>query len=281
MSSVEFGYYPARYEFTGPAFSIGTLPELADAIDRVEHDDFLDNDWIVVPREHRVFGLPKTHQVNVPGDSDDGRAVFLVDCFGFLVGMRMTTTEAGFVDGTPVKRGKLCDIVVGGDPLGEALQYASSFWDAFSARPRVAKAMRGIMHSLMLSQDRHLLGYERFLYLYAALDGCYYVYRQRPGAQVAPTHGARLSLLCSEPATVEPDWLQAVVEARNDTIHEGLFFGEPLGFSIFRQDGSVPRSVPLQMSALISRFVVALLGIPASDYIASPVNTRMRHKLSF
>ena len=81
-----------------------------------------------------------------------------------------------------------------------------------------------------------------------------------------------------------PDWADTskqtsadVIGPRNETLHEGLFFGEPLGFQIF--GGNTNRSqhdgnVLLEMSHLVSRLVLALLGMEKSDYVTSPINTR-------
>jgi hypothetical protein len=60
-----------------------------------------------------------------------------------------------------------------------------------------------------------------------------------------------------------------VSEIRNDTLHEGLFFDEPLGFAIYGGDDAAARSrnVPLEMAALTCRLLVALLGNPDCDYV--------------
>lgn len=236
--------------------------------------------WVVVPRRERVFALPNTHRLDVHGANGEDRVAFLAQCFGFLVGMRMSTTEAGFLDTTAIRPGMLNDFILGGNALAEGLNCADEFWKQYAGNVRIAKALSGVIHTLMLAHDPTLLGYERFLYLYTALDGCYFVYKARPGSQSAQNHGARLTLLCGELGTHQPAWLGDVVTARNETIHEGLFFGEPLGFRGFGRGGSaVPPRTPWEMMALVCRFVVALLEIPAPDYIGSPVDSRDRRML--
>ncbi|TAJ15305.1 MAG: hypothetical protein EPO68_12425 [Planctomycetota bacterium] len=77
------------------------------------------------------------------------------------------------------------------------------------------------------------------------------------------------------PAWAAPS-TSAIARVRNETLHEGLFFGEPLGFAVLggSRVPSVDGSVPLQMQALVSRLLVALLGIPARDYIESRIDSR-------
>jgi hypothetical protein len=70
-----------------------------------------------------------------------------------------------------------------------------------------------------------------------------------------------------------------VATFRHETLHEGLFFDEPFGSQIY--GGNAPRppqydNVPLEMSHLISRLVMALFGMEKSDYVISAVTTRQR-----
>ena len=68
---------------------------------------------------------------------------------------------------------------------------------------------------------------------------------------------------------------------RNDTLHEALFFEEPLGFALYGGNDPKERAghVPLQMEALACRLLVALLGKPDVAYVKSSVDTRQMHHL--
>ena len=95
-------------------------------------------------------------------------------------------------------------------------------------------------------------------------------------------HAARLYWTCKSFGLPTPKWATTgssnsteVSAARNPTLHEALFFEEPLGFAIY--GGSKPsqqNNITLEMQALICRLLVALLGKPNCDYVTSPVNTR-------
>ena len=82
-----------------------------------------------------------------------------------------------------------------------------------------------------------------------------------------------------------PEWAHAenggrapVVELRNNAIHEALFMDQPLGFAIHGVGSN--QNLPLEMSALVYRLVVALFGGEAAPYVRSPVNTRSRYGLT-
>lgn len=279
MTTLNFGYYPRPCDINRAGFLIATLPALAESVAAVEAEDHINNGWIYAPGRARVFGLPKTHRIELTRGTDPSRAEFLVHCFGLLVGMRMSTTEAGFLDATPIGPGKLVDIVAGISAIGTALERADAFWQAHQAEPRRIRALTGTIHALMLAQEPTLLGFEQLLLLYTAMDSCYYVYQGRPHSKKAKSHGERLALLCQELGTTTPQWVNALVIERNKTVHEGLFFDEPLGFRSFGSTTHLPLDTALQVTALLSRFVVSLLDIPASRYIKSSVDTRQMHRL--
>ena len=60
----------------------------------------------------RIFGLPKTHSITHAAPDSVDHVEFHVWGLSFFTGMRLTTTEAGFVDATPIKPGKLVDFVL-------------------------------------------------------------------------------------------------------------------------------------------------------------------------
>ena len=58
-------------------------------------------------REHpyasRVFGLPKTHLIEHAEATNQDHLDFHLWALSFFVGMRLTATDAGFLDATPLK----------------------------------------------------------------------------------------------------------------------------------------------------------------------------------
>jgi hypothetical protein len=137
--SVKFGYYPEHCDVETDRFSVQTLPGHADSVANIASDPNVVKDWIYpgaqqqrdfmsgeissMPYNARVFGLPKTHALTLHESKSQDDLDFVVWCLSFCVGMRLTTTEAGFLDATPIKPGKLVDFAVS-PPLSRSFQPA-------------------------------------------------------------------------------------------------------------------------------------------------------------
>jgi hypothetical protein len=276
---LEFGYFPRRYDHTIGEIVIATLPGLDSKIEFVNSHEWTDRGWISVPHHKRVFRLPKTHSISCARPGSDERLQFLLWCFGFFVGMRMDWTEAGFLDATPIEERAMIDIFWLGDSLEKAIAGVDAFWHKHVATPRITKVLAGAIHSYFLAQTRHLLEFEQFIYMYTAFEGCHFVRETLEGREPRATfHGQRVKKLCEAfgiavPAWADPTTSEHIVGIRNVTLHEGLFFDEPLGFRGF--SGQVlDHQVRGPMLKLISRLCVALLELPAHAYIVSPITSR-------
>ena len=143
------------------------------------------------------------------------------------------------------------------------------------------------MHSYLASDVPTLLDYERFIHLYTAIDACYAAQGLIAGPpKKRQNHGERIAYLCEELGVPVPWWADRnshfVATQRNETLHEGLFFGEPWGFSIFGGDQhNDPKQhmLLLEMQNLTCRIVIALLGVRDREYLTSSVSDRQRHGL--
>ena len=102
----------------------------------------------------------------------DEHVVFHLWALSFFLGMRLSATEAGFLDATPVKPGKLVDFVLPGRSLERAIDLADEFWMANRGEPRNAQRFAAAVHALFLGQYPQALQFERFIYLYTAIDAC-------------------------------------------------------------------------------------------------------------
>jgi hypothetical protein len=292
MTSIEFGYLPEPRDYTVGDITVATLPGLDEKRREIEESGLVEKKWIYGPpaAEHdilrgvrdlpfpsRVFGLAKTHSLSHATSTDPAHLSFLVWMLGFIEGIRLTDTEAGFLDATPIKTGALHDIVWLKHSERRALGLADAFWKQRGSK--ASKWLAGVVHALFLSHNPRLLNFEEFMFVYTAIEGCNAVWKatQNPPPPYLG-HGKRIANLCTQLKTVTPSWIQTVVDSRNDTFHEALFFDEPLGFALFGgpAHGQQPRNIIMQMQHLVSRFVCALLELPCPTYIASPVDSRGR-----
>jgi hypothetical protein len=301
--SVDFGFYPEALDVDYRDFQIKTRNDFDSNVKAVKSDSSIDGDWIyspprqlrdfgtdsikVLPYPSRVFGLPKTHTLTHKAD-DHARLRFLVWCFGFLVGMRISDQEAGFLDATPIKPGVNNDIAWLGNSLMIALGLADDFFTANAAVPRIELAIRSAMHSYLTSDIPTLLDYERFIHLYTAIDACFAVHGfiAGPPKKKVFHHAERIAYLCEKLDIPVPWWAERnssfVAKERNETLHEGLFFGEPRGFSIWggkQHNDPKQQMLLLEMQKLTCRIVIALLGVQDREYLRSSVSDRQRYAL--
>jgi hypothetical protein len=291
----DFGWYPEPLNINIGAVSVSTLPDLDGNTNWVGQDNGVEGDWIYAPmrRQHvmghgirmlpypsRIFGLPKTHRLTHAAADGKEHLDFLLWALGFFVGMRLTATEAGFIDATPIK---LVDFLVVGREVERAMGLAERFWQANKAEPSRAKRWGAAVHALFIGQGPQLLQYERFIYLYSALDACFALASDLLGPATSRiTHASRVAWLCRQLNMPIPAWADDTIgpasplaDIRNPMLHESLFMEAPLGFAL--HGVGTGQNLPLEMQAVICRWLVALLGDPTGDYVRSPVTTRMTH----
>jgi hypothetical protein len=285
--------------------TIRSLPNLAETASEVAADPQVCGGWLYAPRTRfydiatsglrelphpeRVFGLPRSHVITLPDEHASERADFLVWCLGFLRGVHLTTTEAGYLDAAALRPHGFHDINVGGADLANAMHHADRFWLRHRGLPLVTERIKAAINCAWIAALPHRLAYEKFLHVYSALEACYRVLDDTLDAEArkqlaAPKgHAARLRFLCDALGIPRPslDWTATphAPKLRNDTLHDGLFLGKPWGYATFGEADPHMRSVVLQMHAVVRRAVVALLGMKDTDYVRSPINTRSRFGL--
>jgi len=307
--SAEFGYYPKPIEIENERFSIKTLPNFQEIIEIVKNDPDVHKDWIYPgaqqnvdlngvssyrPYNVRVFGMHKTHVLTVYKNQNQEDLDFIVWCLSFFTGMRLTITDAGFLDATPIKPNMLVDFILIGNTLESVVELALDYLDLERNNHRVTKRVIAAIHSLFLAQYPQSLSFERFQYLYMSLDSCYKLIEDKsnPKPHRGLSHAERVQWMCKEFDICIPDWAitkkkfknngsksyeaSEISEIRNDAIHEAIFFDEPLGFSLYggNQSGGKQINVILEMQHLICRLIVCILGRPDVDYVKSCINDR-------
>lgn len=291
--TLPFGYFPQRLNISLGDISISDLHNAVDTIAAVERDQFVDGDWIyaaprtmrkpdgsvsTLPYASRIFGLPKTHVFRHAAADSSDHLVFHLWVLSFFTGMRLTSTDAGFIDSTPIKPYTLFDFILLGTDLAEVVALAEAYWVTHRNVPARSKLIGGIVHALLLSQNPQQLQFERFLLLYSALDACYALAKSHRPPQRGVTHSRRVSWMCGIFNMPVPEWAHGesteIAALRNESVHEALFMGEPLGFALHGVGTNA--NLTLEMEALICRLLVALLGFQDVDYVVSSVATRQR-----
>ena len=260
----------------------------------------VDSGWVYAPRQEvkdfvsggvrdqpfnaRVFGLPKTHVIEHAAADSEEQVDFHVWVLSFFLGVRLTTTDAGFLDATPVKGGKLVDFTLLGRNISRVFELAEEFWECNRDEPRNARRYVAAVHALYLGQSPQSLEFERFVYLYTAIDACYALARSLRNESGYHRHAGRLAWTCGEFGVQVPVWAKRsargdieVATVRNDTLHEALFMDAPLGFAVHREGSSI--DLTLEMSAVVCRLLVALIGVGNDTYVGSTTDSRQRFGL--
>jgi hypothetical protein len=289
---LEFGFYPSQLDIRIGPIAVSTLPGLDQKVAAVQSGD-IEGDWIYAPRTarlppHRVFGLPKTHVIVHDNADSDEQMVFSIWVLSFLLGMRLTTTEAGFLDSTPIKPGHLTDfLLMGSNAQGarDALEIADAYWISHRNYPERARLYEAAVHALFLSQHPGHLQFERFILLYAAFDACFALTKSIHPPSQSLSHAGRIEWMCQLFSIPIPEWAlrggtirAEVVSLRNQCLHEALFVDAPLGFAVHGVGSG--KNLTLEMSNLVCRLLVALLGSERSEYVTSPVNTYQQEGLT-
>lgn len=277
----KFGFYPNPLEVKTGSIRVSTLPELDEHVEGVLSSESVYKNWIYPlrgPSSVRIFGLPKTHMFEHTNATGENHVEFHIWALSFFLGMRLTTTEAGYIDATPVKPGYFVDFtpVVKLEP---AIKLADQFWMANRGQPRNTQRFAAAVHALFLGHYPKALQYESFIYLYTAIDACYALTKALRQKTADPRHSERIEWMCNELGIQTPSWARKTAGAkgtlmsalRNDALHEALFDGEPLGFKV---NTNTATNLTLEMRNLICRLLVALLGGKDNTYLGSPVNTR-------
>lgn len=301
MSSltVEFGFHPYSLELQVGPLTVEPLSDLKNTVAAVAEWEQIDGDWIYAPMQRlrifggevrerpysaRVFGLPKTHKITHAAADGDAHLSFHIWVLSFFEGIRLTATEAGFLDATPLRPGKLVDFNLHGNSRKKAIEIAEVFWSTHRTKPHLSQLFAAAVHALFLGQNPRHLQFEEFMFLYTAFDACYKLASSLHPCPKHVSHARRVKWMCDLFGMATPDWADPeassgpeVATLRNAMVHEALFFGEPLGFAIHGLNST--RNLTLEMQALICRLLVALIGGSTSDYVRTPTNTRQRYAL--
>lgn len=297
---LEFGYFPKPLSFTYGPITVVPLADIAMTVDNLESSEEVENGWIYSgpqfvhklgvglfqrPYSARVFGLPKTHAISHCSGEAQDHLTFHLWGLSFFTGMRLSSTDAGFVDATPIRPGKLVDFTIQDQGLKDAVTLVENFWIRHRSTPERAKLVAAAVHALFLGQNPRLFQFEEFILLYTAIDACFALAKSiKSPAKNPSSHADRVKWMCCSfgmpvPAWADPALGTEVAILRNAAMHEALFMGEPLGFAI--HGTGTNHNITLEMRGIICRLIVALLGGENCDYVRTPVNTRQRQQLKF
>lgn len=289
--SLDFGFFPHSLNIDAGNVSIQSRPDLAIIAKNVLSQWNVEKHWFYAPPEEtenfvtgavrtapypsRIFSLPKTHTIAHRNADNEAHLIFHLWSLSFFTGLRLTSTEAGFLDATPLKRGMLNDFIP--SSLERSVEIAETFWVENRDRPQQTRRFEAAVHALFLSQYPRALEFEKFLYLYTALDACYAMAAEMQPPTGRLPHSERAAWLCQRFGMNVPTWADPatsggaeVADMRNEAVHEALYMGEPLGFAV--HGVGTGQNLTFEFRKLICRFLVASIGASDANYIRARVD---------
>jgi len=269
-SEIAFGWYPKYMNVLGEKIRIETLSDIEIKINAILNHKHIKNEWIYSD-SNRIFSLPQTHQIYHERPCNEDNLKFLVWSLSYFLGMRLTSGISKFLDATPIAPYKLTDFIVDHREIPCALELADDFFRQHQKKDIRSKLWIAALHAIFLAQYPLALQFERFTYLYSAIDACFALSNDiQSFSRRKPRHSERIHAMCDRYGMTTPEWgRQEVVDIRNNLIHECLYIGEPLGFQNYRVASGI--NLNLEMQNLVCRFLAAILG--NRTYSQTPVGT--------
>lgn len=299
LIQLEFGYFPKELNLCSGPVTVSTLPNLLDTVSQINALPNTKDGWIYAPMQitqglsgdvrtqpcpSRIFGLPKTHLISHSSADNQEHVQFHIWAISFFLGIRLTTTEAGFVDATPCDPGKLVDFYSDNASLSNSIHLSEKFWVDNRRSQENSKLLISIINALFLSQNPLSLQYEQFILLYCGIDACYKLEKNLSRINKKVTHEKRIDWLCKRFGIPTPNWAagghSSVADIRNQTVHEAIYLGQPLGFAVYGGQNNTSNDIFIELQALLCRFIVAIIGFNSRNYVKSEIDTRQIYDLS-
>ena len=201
-----------------------------------------------VTRPDSRFELPPTHSLSIHRrEFDKEYGEYIITILGFLLGLRLTLRGVGHLLPAPHTQGELVDFSIKDSEILRVLSKATEFWDANSSTVR--KRMFGAVYWFLTAQA-YDHKYERLAWLYTALDNMHKVALETlieydKAFKGNKTHAWRpinLSKILEIPMPSEfagaprkaddgEAIVRALIDARNNIIHEATLDEQPLGYA--------------------------------------------------
>lgn len=287
----EFGVLDKQLDLAFAHYTITTLEGANKSIEWIRSQDLLIGDWIDPERDHPIrageygaasnawmfFELPHTHEISCAGGGDEieREVEFIITYFGFLMGVRLIPDGWRHHTRTPLKVHRLLDLHCSPPALERLLGEAVGFWRGLPDKLS-RKRLFAAVHWWLLGQciQEH---YQAFAAHYTALDACWSVWCAKTGRSPRDgNHSSRPKILCEALGVPLPSWASKppiddspLATVRNQLLHEGLYGGEPVGFSFPSGDQD------FELAWLVSRLLVSLLG-GSNSYTTSEFDRQAR-----
>jgi len=205
-------------------------------LDEIKQNNF----WCYSPsNKSRIFS--QSPNCTMCGVHSEEHGQFMVQCLSFLYGQKLFTKSNEYVDSVRLMRDNW-GLLISNESIEKGLTYCNMLWDDITHNKaevdasRVKKRIFGIIHLLFMSTSNKILQFERFMFLYIAIDACFkhflemnIITKQKRNIP----HKERVKYISEITGVKFSDQIteEFFYNIRNDVFHEGIYLEEPLGYS--------------------------------------------------
>jgi hypothetical protein len=285
---MKFGFLPRKLEIATSDFTITTVLDWRAHRANLEAGGLVHKGWLYKPRRDDApqpvgrYQLPETHEILSSKYDEPDLQQFIVLALGFLLGLRLLPEGWGHLHGTAIEPGKCNGFMILDKEIIPCLVSAAEFYLA-NNQSRNIKRLQSAISLVHWSQGLEQY-FDRFNYLYMAIDACWAVCADVNAPQIAAlgkrriTHPERPVIMqqmlgLKLPAIFDPNSSITAADIRNDLIHEGLVGDMAIGLSIIQPH------CEHEMREFADKCIIALLGIKAG-YLDTAGGDRQRHALA-
>lgn len=265
---IRFGYITEdTFELRGQ-FPVSLNTPCSQAfLDKLKKNDF----WCYSPsKENKIFGQPTNCTMSGVNSKEHGQ--FMVQCLSFLYGQKLFTRKYEYVDSVRLKR-DCWGLLISNKSIEKGLMYCNELWGNITHNKaqeqisRLRKRIFGIIHLLFMSTSKKALQFERFMYIYIAIDACFKHLVETGEIKNTKNHIPHRERIKNISAITGVKFSQTITEqffysTRNDIFHEGIYLDEPLGY---RATG-VKKNLSFAQNFLV-QVIFFVLGIKATGFL--------------
>lgn len=265
---IHFGYITEdTFELRGQ-FPVSVNKPCSQAVlAELKESDF----WCYSPsKEKKIFGQQTNCTMSGVNSKEHGQ--FMVQCLSFLYGQKLFTRKYEYIDSVRLKRDSW-GLLISNKSIEKGLIYCDELWRKIAYNKtqeqasRLRKRIFGIIHLLFMSTSIKALQFERFMYIYIAIDACFKHLLETGEIKNTKNHIPHSERIKNISAVTGVKFSRTITEqffysTRNDVFHEGIYLDEPLGYRATGEKKNL-----LFAQNFLVRVIFFVLGIKATGFL--------------
>lgn len=274
---MEFGFLNEQKTYASKYFAIEPLLDIQTRVQKIKDTFYIENGWLYPPYERNGDGVAtkpsvwydvfSSHTLKIKPSKNIHKefVLFSVLFFGFLKGMQLVPKGHGKFYKTPFEKGKLTGFIVLDEDICEIMDMAAEFYLKNYYKKQVSKRYYAAVFWFLYGQS-YTYNFEKFEAQYRVIDGIFAICRDMLNnpkfKDKELRHSDRIPLLCEHFNIPTPLWgkkdkgnSSIVCRLRNSLVHNTIFAGEPIGYSLPKENYS------FEFPRLNEKLLLSLIGV--------------------